>query len=341
MELWTTALTAALGGGAALAALSWLRRRGIEPGLALTLLRTVAAPPDGAGQRCACADLRRRSLRAALRPSAAAGRAARVARWLHDYPRQFAKFRDSDGRPPQHTFFFPLEEYQAGIPRRPRRAVPAGVRRSRGPSAPRRRHRRERLAARSPIIEELLAEQHGLLACHRDDGRDRLRLHPRQLGAVQLPARRPLVRRRQRAGRSSRDRLLRRLHVAVRARMSRRRRRSTASTTRAIGRAGRDRTTAASTWRGAAAGQLAYAAAGSADAQLAAAQVGRVAAGSRTAASRPPSRRARPLAALAARRACRCRAGRTGSSSSCTATARRRTRTKRCSARPMTAFHEP
>lgn len=37
---------------------------------------------------------------------------ARVRRWVEDYPRQFARFRDSDGRPPRHTFFFPVEEYE-------------------------------------------------------------------------------------------------------------------------------------------------------------------------------------------------------------------------------------
>jgi hypothetical protein len=37
---------------------------------------------------------------------------ARVARWVEDYPRQFARFADSDGRPPRHTFFYPVEEYE-------------------------------------------------------------------------------------------------------------------------------------------------------------------------------------------------------------------------------------
>jgi hypothetical protein len=37
----------------------------------------------------------------------------RVGHWTRDYPRLFARFRDSDGRPPQHTFFFPLDEYEA------------------------------------------------------------------------------------------------------------------------------------------------------------------------------------------------------------------------------------
>src|ERR1700733_15264430 len=35
----------------------------------------------------------------------------RVSRWLEEYPRLFAPFRDSDGLPPRHTFFYPLEIY--------------------------------------------------------------------------------------------------------------------------------------------------------------------------------------------------------------------------------------
>ncbi len=37
---------------------------------------------------------------------------ARLERWVRDYPRQLGGFRDSDGRPPRHTFFYPLEEYE-------------------------------------------------------------------------------------------------------------------------------------------------------------------------------------------------------------------------------------
>jgi hypothetical protein len=36
----------------------------------------------------------------------------RVRRWLEDYPKLFSGFRDSDGRPPRHSFFFPAEEYE-------------------------------------------------------------------------------------------------------------------------------------------------------------------------------------------------------------------------------------
>jgi len=37
---------------------------------------------------------------------------ARVASWVEGYPRLAAEFRDADGRPPRHTFFFPGEEYR-------------------------------------------------------------------------------------------------------------------------------------------------------------------------------------------------------------------------------------
>jgi len=39
----------------------------------------------------------------------------RVRHWAEIYPRLFGRFRDSDGRPPRHTFFFPAEEYAPGL----------------------------------------------------------------------------------------------------------------------------------------------------------------------------------------------------------------------------------
>jgi hypothetical protein len=36
----------------------------------------------------------------------------RVCNWVEHYPRLFGRFRDSDGRPPRHTFFYPPEEYE-------------------------------------------------------------------------------------------------------------------------------------------------------------------------------------------------------------------------------------
>jgi hypothetical protein len=44
------------------------------------------------------------------KPSAEVAR-GRVRRWVEEYPRLFRHFRDSDGRPPRHSFFFPLEDY--------------------------------------------------------------------------------------------------------------------------------------------------------------------------------------------------------------------------------------
>jgi hypothetical protein len=38
---------------------------------------------------------------------------ARIDRWVHDYPFLFSRFRDSDGQPPRHTFFYPMEQYDS------------------------------------------------------------------------------------------------------------------------------------------------------------------------------------------------------------------------------------
>ena len=36
----------------------------------------------------------------------------RVNRWVYEYPKAFSRFRDFNGRPPQHTFFYPQDEYR-------------------------------------------------------------------------------------------------------------------------------------------------------------------------------------------------------------------------------------
>jgi hypothetical protein len=40
---------------------------------------------------------------------------ARVRAWLNRYPALADRYRDADGRPPQHSFFFPGEEYRPGF----------------------------------------------------------------------------------------------------------------------------------------------------------------------------------------------------------------------------------
>src|SRR5207237_7898377 len=42
----------------------------------------------------------------------------RLRRWCEDYPRLAGPWRDSDGRPFQHTYFFPAEQYNESLIRR-------------------------------------------------------------------------------------------------------------------------------------------------------------------------------------------------------------------------------
>ena len=44
-----------------------------------------------------------------------AGAIDRVARWQREYPRLVRPFRDADGMAPRHTFFYPIEQYDAEI----------------------------------------------------------------------------------------------------------------------------------------------------------------------------------------------------------------------------------
>lgn len=50
----------------------------------------------------------------------------RVERWVRDYPQLAAPFRDADGRPPRHTFFFPAEQYRPELIDRLTELVGAG-----------------------------------------------------------------------------------------------------------------------------------------------------------------------------------------------------------------------
>lgn len=93
----------------------------------------------------------------------------RMQRWATDYPRLFANFRDSDGRPPQHTFFYPLEAYESG-----HLDILAELQRSGFGEVEVQLHHdhdtadamRQRLLA----YKQMLASQHGLLSRRRDDG---------------------------------------------------------------------------------------------------------------------------------------------------------------------------
>jgi hypothetical protein len=94
---------------------------------------------------------------------------ARVDRWVRDYPLRFANFRDSDDRPPRHTFFYPIEEYDpahiealAGLCRAGFGEIEVHLHHD-GDTAD---GLREKLQA----FKQLLAERHRLLARHRGTG---------------------------------------------------------------------------------------------------------------------------------------------------------------------------
>jgi hypothetical protein len=95
--------------------------------------------------------------------------AARVRRWVDDYPRLVGTFRDNDGQPPRHTFFYPLEQYDpehldalAGLCRAGYGEVEVHLHHD-GDTA-------EALRARLLAYKELLDRRHGLLSRHRHTG---------------------------------------------------------------------------------------------------------------------------------------------------------------------------
>jgi hypothetical protein len=94
---------------------------------------------------------------------------ARVARWVQDYPRQFGRFRDSDGRPPRYTFFYPIEEYEPDY-----LDALAGLCRAGFGEVEVHLHHRddtpENLRAQLVTFRDLLMHRHGLLARDRRTG---------------------------------------------------------------------------------------------------------------------------------------------------------------------------
>ena len=95
--------------------------------------------------------------------------AARVARWVRDYPQQFAQFRDSDGRPPRHSFFYPIEEYEPEYLDALAELCHAGY----GEVEVHLHHDHdtaEGLRTKLLDFKQLLAERHGLLSRHRITG---------------------------------------------------------------------------------------------------------------------------------------------------------------------------
>ena len=95
--------------------------------------------------------------------------AARVARWADEYPRRFARFRDSDGRPPRHSYFYPEEEYEPEYLDALADLCRAGF----GEVEVHLHHDHDTadgLREKLVRFRDLLADRHGLLARDRDTG---------------------------------------------------------------------------------------------------------------------------------------------------------------------------
>jgi hypothetical protein len=79
------------------------------PACAARSLKSAISPPKGPIELLLC-------IADHFEPGAGGASAQladdRVNRWVETYPRLFSSFRDSDGHPPQHTFFYPLEMYR-------------------------------------------------------------------------------------------------------------------------------------------------------------------------------------------------------------------------------------
>ena len=102
----------------------------------------------------------------AVAPRVARGR---IQNWLEDYPRLCQAFRDSDGRPPRHTFFYPIEMYDEAEVDALARLCRLGL----GELEIHLHHDRdtpENLQRTLLNFKELLARRHGLLARHRETG---------------------------------------------------------------------------------------------------------------------------------------------------------------------------
>jgi hypothetical protein len=94
---------------------------------------------------------------------------ARVERWVRDYPRQFGEFRDNDGRTPRHTFFYPIDEYDAEHVERLAELSRAGF----GEVEIHLHHDHDtadHLRQTLLHFREVFAQTHGLLARHRVTG---------------------------------------------------------------------------------------------------------------------------------------------------------------------------
>jgi hypothetical protein len=159
---------------AAAAAVVWqARRRNLQKWVGPHLrqrvarwIRPVVAPPDGLDVFICIADH--------FEPHAGgatdAVADARVAAWVDGYAAHLGGFRDSGGRPPRHTFFYPIDQY---VPRHVD-ALAGLCRQGYGEVEVHLHHDHdtvENLEATLRRFADLFASRHGLLGRRRSDGR--------------------------------------------------------------------------------------------------------------------------------------------------------------------------
>jgi hypothetical protein len=94
---------------------------------------------------------------------------SRVENWVREYPKLFGRFRDADGRPPRHSFFFPIDEYDAAHVDRIAELCRAGF----GEVEIHLHHDQDTsqaLRERLLQFKSLFRERHGLLPHRKDNG---------------------------------------------------------------------------------------------------------------------------------------------------------------------------
>ena len=138
----------------------------------------------------------------------------RVQRWVRQYPERFGRFRDFNGRPPQHTFFFPQDEYRpeyldelAGLCEQGFGEVDIHLQHGNDNS--------EELPRQARNVSRHAALPAWPAAARSGNRANRVRNHPQQLRVTKFPTRRPVVRCRPGVDRAAGNGLLRGLHDAV------------------------------------------------------------------------------------------------------------------------------
>lgn len=170
MDLRLLWLLPLLAGAAVLALIAWeIRRRHLErwllPYLLTSSKRRQPRPEETVHLLLCLADHYEPKLGKAG-PEVAR---RRVDFWVREYPRRLGEFRDSDGRPPRHSFFYPAEEYEAEY----LDALASLCRQGFGEVEIHLHHDRdtaEGLREKLVTFKEVLARRHGLLGRHRDTG---------------------------------------------------------------------------------------------------------------------------------------------------------------------------